>query len=756
MTFKIVIVGGSVAGLALANMLEKFNIDYVVLEAYPEIAPQVGASIGLLPNGLRILDQLGCYEAYRAKAEDQVYQHAYLRRENGEIFSYQHDLMDMWEKMLGYPMIFIDRQMLIQVLYENLKHKDRVLTSQRVVSVEFTESGALVTTKDNKVFSGDIVVGADGIHSTVRKEMWRQAPTGYFPLDEESKVPASTLCVFGISHRPKAYPGASQHNTMSPGHSYFVMAAPGDRVYWFLFMELKTLYGRDIPRYTKADEERIIKKHWDDQIPENMTLGDLYEKRIATTLAPLQTYVFEKWHYKRAITIGDSAHKVDPVTGQGGNGAIESAAHLVNALLRNLDQTPGGLSEKQLESIFAEVQEKRFERAQHIVKQGYWLQDAFTLRTRMGKMIARYLMPLLGSFGVVYRGVEFCAPATKLERLEVPHRPRAVLFEDELPAKPLKGLGSLNKLFSVAFMCILCAVAAGVLRLPRSLETLVDVLCSSNHGDASMLPAIEFMTNTAALIALALADLNRVGNQLTSALHPRIVIFTIFNNTLGPGGFAPISCVFAHWSCNTIVGRHVPLENAKRVLPITAAGYLLPAAVALYRQDANSINVWRNAPILCFLLARSLSVFGLQSGSQQPENEETKLQSTREKYQNMFAKADLPVLGLVYYTTLAISAVIHLTNVALFGLKYSLFGGENAALMALGLSKLDILIFTFCSLLLALGTAPWSLRLCGYINTKKALTQAAAVILGSAVVGPAATLAGITAYREGIVAGLSQ
>ncbi|KAJ0327474.1 hypothetical protein COL5a_005853 [Colletotrichum fioriniae] len=754
MTFKIVIVGGSVAGLALANMLEKFNIDYVVLEAYPEIAPQVGASIGLLPNGLRILDQLGCYEAYRAKAEDQVYQHAYLRREDGEIFSYQHDLMDMWEKMLGYPMIFIDRQMLIQVLYENLKHKDRVLTSQRVVSVDFTNSGAYVTTKDNKVFSGDMVVGADGIHSTVRKEMWRQAPTGYFPLDEESKVPASTLCVFGISHRPKAYPGASQHNTMSPGHSYFVMAAPGDRVYWFLFMELKTLYGRDIPRYTKADEEGIIKQHWNDQILENMTLGDLYEKRIATTLAPLQTYVFEKWHYKRAITIGDSAHKVDPVTGQGGNGAIESAAHLVNALLRNLDQTPNDLSEKQLESVFAEVQEKRFERAQHIVKQGYWLQDAFTLRTTMGKMIARYFMPLLGSFGVVYRGVEFCAPATKLERLQVPHRPRAVLFEDELPAKPLKGLSSLNKLFSVAFLCLLCAIAAGLLRLPCSLETLVGVLCSSSRGDASMLPAIEFMTNTAALIALALADLNRVGNQLTSVTF--IVIFTIFNNTLGPGGFAPISCVFAHWSCNSIVGRHVPLENAKRVLPITAAGYLLPAAVALYRQDANSINVWRNAPILCFLLARSISVFGLQSGSQQPENEETKLQSTREKYQNMFAKADLPVLGFVYYSTLAISAIIHLTNVALFGMKYSLFGGENAALMALGLSKLDIPIFTLCSLLLALGTAPWSLRLCGYINTKQALTQAAAVILGSAVVGPAATLAGITAYREGIVASLSQ
>ena len=58
--FKVVIVGGSVSGLTLANMLEKLNIDYVVLESYKTIAPQVGASIGLQANGFRILDQLGC------------------------------------------------------------------------------------------------------------------------------------------------------------------------------------------------------------------------------------------------------------------------------------------------------------------------------------------------------------------------------------------------------------------------------------------------------------------------------------------------------------------------------------------------------------------------------------------------------------------------------------------------------------------------------------------------------------------------
>lgn len=63
--FKVIIAGGSIAGLTLANMLEAHGIDYVVLEAYPDIAPQVGASIGLIPHGLRILDQLGVYDSIR-------------------------------------------------------------------------------------------------------------------------------------------------------------------------------------------------------------------------------------------------------------------------------------------------------------------------------------------------------------------------------------------------------------------------------------------------------------------------------------------------------------------------------------------------------------------------------------------------------------------------------------------------------------------------------------------------------------------
>lgn len=56
--FRVIIAGGSISGLTLAHCLRRANIDFVILEANEIIAPQVGASVGILPNGARILDQL--------------------------------------------------------------------------------------------------------------------------------------------------------------------------------------------------------------------------------------------------------------------------------------------------------------------------------------------------------------------------------------------------------------------------------------------------------------------------------------------------------------------------------------------------------------------------------------------------------------------------------------------------------------------------------------------------------------------------
>lgn len=93
MAFKVVIAGAGVAGLTLANMLERLDIDYIVLEAYRQIAPQVGASIGLFPNSLRILDQIDCYEPIRKLAQHAL-KEGNIRDKSGKVISSMENMSE--------------------------------------------------------------------------------------------------------------------------------------------------------------------------------------------------------------------------------------------------------------------------------------------------------------------------------------------------------------------------------------------------------------------------------------------------------------------------------------------------------------------------------------------------------------------------------------------------------------------------------------------------------------------------------------
>lgn len=65
--------------------------------------------------------------------------------------------------------------MVLQVLYDNIKDKTKILTGKRVQSVDMKEDKVVVKTEDGSLYTGDILVGADGVHSQVRSEMWRLA-----------------------------------------------------------------------------------------------------------------------------------------------------------------------------------------------------------------------------------------------------------------------------------------------------------------------------------------------------------------------------------------------------------------------------------------------------------------------------------------------------------------------------------------------------------------------------------------------------
>ena len=89
----------------------------------------------------------------------------------------------------GYSVIFVERQMLLRTLYQNLDQKHKVIVEKRVVKIELMEDRGRAITQDGYKYKGDIIIGADGMHSVVRKQMHRLGKAlspGTFEEDEYS------------------------------------------------------------------------------------------------------------------------------------------------------------------------------------------------------------------------------------------------------------------------------------------------------------------------------------------------------------------------------------------------------------------------------------------------------------------------------------------------------------------------------------------------------------------------------------------
>lgn len=75
---------------------------------------------------------------------------------------------------------------MLKTLLKYIKEKDKVLVNKRVRKITYEDSKPIVACEDGSTYSGDIVVGCDGVHSVVRQEMWRIADK-----EEPRKIPVS-------------------------------------------------------------------------------------------------------------------------------------------------------------------------------------------------------------------------------------------------------------------------------------------------------------------------------------------------------------------------------------------------------------------------------------------------------------------------------------------------------------------------------------------------------------------------------------
>ncbi|RAL12393.1 putative FAD binding monooxygenase [Aspergillus homomorphus CBS 101889] len=397
-SFRVIIVGGSIAGLSLAHCLHKAGIDCIILEKRRKIVQSDGGFVGVLPNGGRILEQLGLYAAVEKLIEPMRRFH--LQFPDGFHFShsYPQDVHDQF----GYPMAFLGRQQLLQILYESLPRPPIIHVSKTVTHIEQQDNTVLVYTRDGSKYTGDLVVGADGVHSRVRTQMWRIADTLQPGLitDQEKRIKIDYACIFGTS---TAVPGLNLgrlHLTVCDGHSFILAPAPQARLSWFIVIKLNRQYRYGAaPCFSTADADAWCEQRADQAIWADVTFEQVWKNRETIAMVPLEEKLFQHWHYGRLVCIGDSVHKMTPNLGQGANSAIEDAAVLANEIRDALvgAQNPTSLSDRAVDALLSRFSTKRLARMTKVYRASKAVVRVQTRQVWLYNLILRHLVPYSGS-----------------------------------------------------------------------------------------------------------------------------------------------------------------------------------------------------------------------------------------------------------------------------------------------------------------------------------------------------------------------
>ncbi|KAL3440368.1 hypothetical protein BJX65DRAFT_290643 [Aspergillus insuetus] len=416
--FKVLIAGGSIAGLGLALALDRAGIDYELFEK-GEFAAQLGASIGFFPHCLRILDQLGVWGDIEKVITPIIYRNHYS--ETGRCFEESVAQVELWER-LGRPVMFMERCKVLEILHDHVADKYKLHTNNGIVGYEETEDGVMVTTQDGTTHHGSILVGADGVHSRVREMMAQKTAT------TDAKQASQLLegftsqfnCVFGVSKNNGFLPDGTVHNTYNRGHSGIVAAGVPGLAFWFFFVKaVEETRMPNCPRFNDEDAEGVMREYGSAQAGPGYTFRDLWDARVKASMAALEEGVLETWSQGRAVLIGDAVHKATINAGMGGNLVYEGIAHLTNTLIPLLKSQPHPTT-ADLTAAFTQYQTLHSPRANLVVTLSGKITRSEVQDNWFYKFFAQRINPLVSDHAKANLFVLYADGAPWLEYLPLP------------------------------------------------------------------------------------------------------------------------------------------------------------------------------------------------------------------------------------------------------------------------------------------------------------------------------------------------
>jgi 2-polyprenyl-6-methoxyphenol hydroxylase-like FAD-dependent oxidoreductase len=313
---RALIVGAGIGGLTAAVALRRAGHDVLVLERAPELE-EVGAGISLWPNAIKALRRLGLGAEVEAAGEAVL--EGSLRTWRGR----RLPALDpaQLEARFGAPLMMFHRAELHRVLHR-AAGEEVVRLGAECVGVEQDAQRATVRLSDGSWERGDLVVGADGIRSTVRAAVAGESSPLYSGL-------TSWRAVVELDGPLAERVGSGE--SWGRGSLFGFARLPGGRVYWYAAARARKGGGGE-----PGEKERLRRffGKWHEPTPE--VIG------ATPASAIIRTDLYDRpplvsWSSGRLTLLGDAAHPMLPNLGQGGCQAIEDALALADALGREGD-----------------------------------------------------------------------------------------------------------------------------------------------------------------------------------------------------------------------------------------------------------------------------------------------------------------------------------------------------------------------------------------------------------------------------------
>ncbi len=300
------IIGGGIGGVATAVALHRSGIQATVYERAPELK-EAGAGMMLWPNATRVLKSLGLLDEVAARSGPTT--HFLVRTSCGRT------LMNLTLGQFDVPALCTRRSDLLAALLSALP-PERIRLGRELTKLEQAASKVRAHFSDGSIAEHDAVIGADGIRSRVRAQLFG--------------VTDPVCRGYTVWRGVGAYSGSAirrGHNSETWGHGsrFGILAIGQGRYTWYATANIT---GREAVSPDERKRELLQRfSAWHEPISSLIDSTELILENGAYDLDPLP-----RWTAGRVTLLGDAAHPCTPNLGQGGAMALEDALVLAKCI----------------------------------------------------------------------------------------------------------------------------------------------------------------------------------------------------------------------------------------------------------------------------------------------------------------------------------------------------------------------------------------------------------------------------------------